>query len=136
MADLNDRILIENPNNYEAKKGEKYELHFTLLSLPLISEIQKNAIIAKINSNGIYKITDVQAQPNELIVTVVIVENPFPLALAIGAITTVLAGFFIWGSLDRVYKIVDSPQGQTLSIGIVLSAVVGIIVVTSLLLRR
>lgn len=131
-----EKILIKRPDEHEAVEGDIYELHFSILSFPIISKIQTDAIIKKLNENPVYRIKDIVSNQGELIVTVTIVQNPFPLALAIGAVTTVLAGFFIWGSLDKVYKIVESPEGKILSIGTISAVIVGIIVLLSLLVRR
>lgn len=122
-----EKVLLQNPTDYEAVKGEKFEMHYNILSLPLLSAAIQKSIVNRLNANPIYKVVDTLIDGGKFIVTVVIVENPFPLALAISAVITATAGFFIWASLDKVYKIVESPTGSILSVGTLAGAVAGII---------
>lgn len=125
-----EKIKIDRPEEHEAVIGERFELHFKLMSLPILSTIQKNAIIKKLNENTKWKVQDIEVIDGVLIATIVIVQNPFPIALAITAVITACAGFFIWASLDKVYKIVESPDTKVFSI----TAVTGVIALVALLL--
>lgn len=130
-----EKQLIQNPKDYEASIGETLEMHFKILSLPLLDKWQKDSIIKKLNADEHMKVKSVLDNPGELVVTVEIIKNPFPLVLAITGVITVLAGFFIWGSLDKVYKIIETPQGKLLSTGAIVG-IIGAAVGLVLLLRR
>lgn len=118
---------IENPAGYEAVIGEKLEMHFRITSLPLLNKIQQGIIKNRLNVNPAYKVVETSSTENEFIVTIVIVKNPFPLVLAIGGVITACAGFFIWASLDKVYKIIETPTGRIISMGAVAGAVMAVV---------
>ena len=124
-----EKELLQNPEKYEAVVGEKLEMHFRITSLPLLSKVQQEIIKAKLSANPMYKITETRAEPGKFIVEIVIVKNPFPLVLAIGGVITACAGFFVWASLDKVYKIIETPAGKIASVGIIASVVIGLIII-------
>ena len=135
MNNEQTKTLIQNPKEYEAVTGEKLEMHFNLLSLPFIAKWQQDKILERLNDNPNFQVMDVRSENSKLIVTIVIVKNPFPLVLAIGGVVTLCAGFFVWASLDKVYKIVEAPGGKILSIGAIagsIAAIIGLVI----LLRR
>ena len=125
------KILVANPKNYEAVKGERLELHFSILTLPVISNIQKQLITSQLAKDPHIKVLSVDYIAGDLIVNVEILDNPFPLILLIGSVTAILGGWFIWASLSKVYKIIDDPAiRSTINIGlIVVSAIVGLLVI-------
>ena len=131
-----EKELLQNPREYEASTGEKLEMHFRLVSLPLLSRIQRNLIETRLNQDPHLKVEKIESSNGELIVTVVIKDNPFPLVLAIGGIITILSGFFIWGSLDKVYKIIETPEGTIFGISTSVGIITSIIIVGILLFRR
>ncbi|MBA7495376.1 hypothetical protein ES702_05958 [subsurface metagenome] len=114
---------ILNPNEYSAVVGERLELHFNITSIPLISAAQRKLILIRLSSIPQVKIEKVETHNRELIIQVYVAENPFPLVLLIGGVITVLSGFFIWGSLGKVYKIMEQPAGSIL-MPIILGALV------------
>jgi len=117
-----NKILIENPGAYEATRGETLELHFTILTMPVISEVQKKAIQAGIEKDRHLLIKKIDTAPGYLIITVEVIDNPFPLILIIGSITAILSGWFIWSSVAKVYKIVESPEARkTINIGLIVA---------------
>ena len=121
-----EKILIERPREYQAQTGELLEMHFGIIAFPGLRNLQINAITANLNKDSHLKVEKSSLIGNDLSFQVRIVNNPFPLVLAIVSVTTVLAGFFVWGSVDKVYKILEEPAGQLLSMGAVAGSIAAI----------
>lgn len=128
-----EKILIERPEDYQAETGDIFEMHFKVLSLPVIEKFQKDLIVKKINASKNTKVIDTSVSNGTFIVTMKIVDNPFPLVLAIGGVITVLSGFFVWASLGRVYKLIDKPVGAFAVSGAAIAAVLGLFWLLALL---
>lgn len=123
------KVLIENPKAYEAVKGDIFELHFAILNFPVLSSWHKSYIRGKIERDPHVRVKDIQYVAGDMIVTIEVVDNPFPLVLAIGGIITILGGWFVWASLGRVYKVLADPAiKSTVNIGLlIVSGVVGLL---------
>ncbi len=122
-----EKIEIQRPNDYQAETGDLLEMHFNIISFPGLKQIQVSRITNSLNSDPHLKVEKSLLIGSDLIFTVRIVNNPFPLVLAIGGVITVLSGFFIWSSLDKVYKILEEPGSQLLSIGAIAGSIAAII---------
>ena len=128
------KIPIDRPRDYEAVTGEILEIHFNLMSVPLLSAWQMNMIKRKLTEDKHLEIIDVRSMPGELIVTVKVIKNPFPLILLIGGVTAALSAWFIWNSIGKVYKLIQEPEmRQTINWALILAgSIVGLLVVKAL----
>ena len=107
-----EKILIDNPKTYQASTGETLEMHYKIMSLPLINKWQRDLILKKANADPHFRVQSVEYINSELIITVKVVDNPVPLLALIVGISTVLGTFFIMNSLGNVYKIVKEIEQE------------------------
>lgn len=80
-----------------------------------------------------FRIEQIDYTPTELVATVVVVENPLPVALIAGAFIAAAASTFVFLSLVKVERIIQSPAGALAvgGIGAILAALaIGIVVST------
>ena len=124
---MSEKILIKNPKEYQASTGEILELHFNILSMPVLDKLQMNYLKSQVEKDKHLKILDVEKLESELIITVKIVDNPFQLIAIVVSVSAVLSTFFIMNSLGNVYKLVETPSGKlavnAASIGIIAGAI-------------
>lgn len=130
-----EKILIERPKEYQATTGETLEMHYSIMSLPLIDKWQRASILKKINSDSHFKVQSVDYINNDLIITVKVIDNPVPVAALVIAVSGVLGTFFIMNSLKSVYKIVEKPAGALLTTGTAIGVIAGIFALGGLLKR-
>lgn len=107
------KILIQNPDTFIAKVGDIYDLTFNTIGIPFLSKLQENAIVDKVNKNERFSVLHSSSTNGKLVIRVKIVINPFPIAVAISAITTSVIGLFIFLSLSKVEQIINTPEGKT-----------------------
>ena len=127
-----EKVEIQRPRDYQAETGDLLEMHFNIISFPGLKQIQVARINDKLNSDRHLKVERSLLVGSDLMFHVRIVENPFPLVLAIGGVITVLSGFFIWSSLDKVYKIIEEPGSKLLSVGAIagsIAAIIGLVMI-------
>jgi len=87
--------------------GDQYELHFSLFSY--FQDYQVNLLLERIKRDKRYEVVDHWVEGNTLVVTIVIIKNPYPIALIITGILAVSGGIFAYFSLDKIYKITSNP---------------------------
>lgn len=119
------KILIDRPEEYQAQIGEVLEFHFKLISMPLLQKWQMDKIVAKLNASEKFRVMRIDKQNGDLIILVKVVSNPLPLWFVVTAVGGVLSLFFIRWSLGTVYKIVEEPNINVMTLG---AAGIGILV--------
>ena len=129
-----DKILLPNPKEFIAETGDIFEAHFNILSMPLIGKTQRAIIESRINAHKNIKVIETSTPtPGNLVVTFKVVDNPFPLIIAIGGVLAILGAFFVMSSLDRVYKITQDPVGRFAVLGTVIGGILALVALTRIL---
>ncbi len=121
------KVLIIAPEQHLARIDEVYDLTFNTISVPFIEDIQKKLIRNKISENGKFQVESIESRSGELIVQIKIIKNPFPLALAIGAVSTAVIGLLVFLTLGKVEQIINTPEGKTNAFSSMLGIAAGIL---------
>lgn len=124
-----EKVLIDKPKEYQATTGELLELHYNILSLPIVGKLQRDLIMNRINQNPHFRVQKVESEQGQLVITVKVIDNPVPLLALVIGISTVLGTFFIMNSLGTVYKIIEEPAGALISTGAIVATIVGLLAI-------
>lgn len=117
--------LIENAENHVAKVGDVYDLTYTLVSIPFISNQQRKIIAERINLDDRVKVIETDSSGGVLRIRVEVIKNPFPLGIIIALGFTSLVGFFAFSSLSKVEQIFESPTGKISGIAVSIGIIAG-----------
>lgn len=114
-------MKTEISQDYEVKVGDKLEMNFQILSI--FTDAQVNYLINKVNEDGKVRVDNYRVENHSffsdiLIIEATVVQNPFPLALILIAITSIAGGLFIYLSLQKVYLIATEAPLAAASVGI------------------
>ena len=113
---------IEIDKNEALSPGDIVELHYKTIGLAWITAAQVSMLESKLQNQSNYQLLSTQVDNNRIIIKVKIVEpqgvtiqhaaiSPM---LIIKAVAVIGAGVLIWLSLDKIYKITESPAGKVL----------------------
>jgi len=124
---------VEIDPNTPLKPGDRIILRFKRTNLWLISNAIGMLIEEKLRSNPNYELLDWDIGENTASYLIQIKEPSQTQQAGLTAVliaSAVIAGsLFVWLSLDRVYKIIDTPAGQVATLGIGSLAVVIAVVI-------
>ena len=92
----------------EARNGDIFDLHYTMRGWGKQGQIE--SLINELDRDPRWSVIAAR-QPSEttLVIRVLIVDNPFPVAVVVAAVGAIGTGLFVWLSLDKVEKISGGP---------------------------
>lgn len=116
-------IKTQIDKNAELKAGDIIEIHYKFQGFTWLKAVQLAFIEQELAKHKNYDVLslDGQSEPRKLIVTIKIVDpNPEePIVYEAGALLAITAGIisvagllFLWLSLDKIYKITESPTAK------------------------
>lgn len=113
---MNEVSQFEN-----AKSGETYDFHYTMRGWGKQGQIEN--LVNRLDQDPRWKVlTTTMVDESSLVIRILIVKNPFPLVLIVGAIAAIGTGIFLWLSLDKIEKISESPMAAFGLLGLGLAA--------------
>lgn len=115
--------------------GDRAKL--TFVAGGLFRSTKQTLIRARLSAMKEIRVETIDYTPDEMRVTVLVVQNPLPVAFLVGGIIAVAASVAVYASLVKVEKLVASPAGGLLigGLGVVVVAI-GVTLVANLVFRR
>lgn len=113
--------------------GDTIELHYTVLGPAWLKAVQLEMIESRLEKDPrfyMYSQKWTGEKGNRLIITVQVIKPPaaagqeaqqagVPVATLLIVVGSAAAALFVWLSLEKMYKIVETPTGAVLGIGVV-----------------
>lgn len=99
-----------------ATNGDLFRLHYTIRGWGKQSQIA--ALANELDKDARWKVIKADMpNDNKVVFDILIVKNPFPIALIVGAIGAIGTGLFLYLSLDKIEKI-SGGFGPVLVLGL------------------
>lgn len=104
----------------EIKTGDILEIHYKMKLAFIATEWRKKKFLDKLREDSRYKIlkTIWDDTKKKFVIKVLIVQNPFPLVLLLGAMIACGGGAALYLTTDKIYKIISTPLGALIPLAI------------------
>jgi len=133
-----EKLLISSPQSHTALAGDVYEFTYKTIGIAFFDKFQQDIIKRNIEKNKKLNVTNIESNRGSLIIRVVVVENPLPLAIVLLGIRGAVAGIvglFIYLSLNKVEQIVNTPEGKVNNLATTLGVAVGAVTLGALFMK-